>query len=168
MNTGRDQGFLCDMLDRIEPGLLPSDVFHAVARLVVTPTFVVVPLLVRGGRLLVLLRERDAGDPHYASLLHPAGTVIRSTDEDLPSAYRRLLRAELPDVTVKRGPVFVEVVLDRIARGRELSLIHWIELDDSTPEGDLFDVDALPGNVVPTDYRRIERAAAHFRAHPGS
>ncbi len=70
MNTGRDQGFLCDMLDRIEPGLLPSDVFHAVARLVVTPTFVVVPLLVRGGRLLVLLRERDAGDPLYASLLH--------------------------------------------------------------------------------------------------
>lgn len=155
---------LCEKLGAFEPGILPHDVFHAVARLVVLPTFVVVPLLQRGDRVFVSLQKRDASDPHYASLLHPAGTVIRPTDTSLSATYARLMASELPQVKVRTGPVFVYTAHDAIARGREISLVHWVELaDDGTPS-DLFDVDALPSTIVETDYPRIAKAVSHFRA----
>ena len=98
-------------------------------------------------------------------MLHPAGTVIRPTDATLTAAYERLMAAELPDVEVRRGPVFVYTAHDEIARGREISLIHWVEIADDAARADLYDADALPTNVVQTDYARIEKAVAHFSAH---
>jgi hypothetical protein len=156
---------LCEQLSAFEPGILPRDVFHAIARLVVLPTFVVIPLLRRGDQVFVSLQARDATDPHYASLLHPAGTVIRPTDATLSAAYERLMAAELPDVEVRRGPVFVYTAHDEIARGREISLVHWVEIADDGARTDLYDADALPTNVVQTDYARIAKAVAHFRTH---
>ena len=155
---------LCEKLGAFEPGILPREVFHAIARLVVVPTFVVIPLLRRGDRVFVSLQEREASDPHYASMLHPAGTVIRPTDPSLPATYARLMAAELPEVRVRNGPTFVYTAHDTIARGREISLVHWVELADDGVLPDLFDADALPTTVVKTDYPRIARAVAHFRA----
>jgi hypothetical protein len=155
---------LCEKLGAFEPGILPNDVFHAVARLVVLPTFVVIPLVRQGGRIMVSLQARDATDPHYASMLHPPGTVIRPSDVSMPAVYDRLMAAELPDAAVRRGPIFVSIAYDAIARGREISLIHWIELAEGGVRSDLFDTDALPASIVPTDYARIAEAAAHFQA----
>jgi hypothetical protein len=111
---------LCRMLGVFEPGILPSDVFHAVARLVVLPTFVVIPFVRQNGRTMVLLQVRDAADPHYASMLHPPGTVIRPNDASMSAVYNRLMANELPGAAVKRGPIFVYIALDAIARGREI------------------------------------------------
>jgi hypothetical protein len=159
---------LCRMLSAFEPGILPNDVFHAIARLVVLPTFVVIPLLRQGDRIMVSLQVRDAADPHYGLMLHPAGTVIRPSDASMSAVYDRLMAAELPSSTVKRGPIFVYIALDGIARGREISLVHWIELAESSVRSDLFDADALPASIVPTDYLRIAEAVAHFRAFHGN
>jgi hypothetical protein len=52
-------------------------------------------------------------------------------------------------------------------RWRELSLVHSVELSDDDHVVNLFDATALPPNIVPTDYPRIERAAAHFRSVRG-
>lgn len=158
---------LCERLNALEPGFLPQDVFQAIARIVVLPTYVVIPLVRREGRILVSLQMRDATDPHYASLLHPAGTVIRPSDASLLAVYHRLMASELTGATVKRGPVFVYTAHDAIARGREISLVHWIELADDGARSDLFDTDALPATIVQTDYPRIAEAVAHFRTYDG-
>jgi hypothetical protein len=164
MDCTTDHQDLCRLLEQLTPGLLPRDVFHAIARLMVTTTFVVVPLLHRQGQTHVLLHQRGSDDLYYPSMLDTPGTVIRATDEDLTSVYDRLLRAELPDVSVKQGPVFVGNVYDLIMRGREVSLIHWVELDEEAGLDNLFDVERLPADVVPTDRARIAMAANHFRS----
>jgi hypothetical protein len=155
---------LCRKLNVFEPGILPNDVFHAIARLVVLPTLVVIPLIRQGDRIMVSLQVRGASDPHYASMLHPPGAVIRPSDASMSAVYNRLIAAELPDATVKRGPVFVYAALDAIARGREISLVHWIELAESSTRSDLFDTDPLPALILPTDYARIAAAVLHFEA----
>lgn len=158
------------MLGQLAPGLLPRDVFHAIARLMVTTTFVVVPLLERDGRVWALLHRRSADDLYYPSMLNTAGTVIRATDESLRAVYERLVASELHRVPIRRGPVFVGNVFDLIVRGREVSLVHWVELEDTFLSDDLFDLVALPADVVPTDRPRIEMAADHFRSskHAGA
>lgn len=103
-----DDSELCGMLDRLTPGFLPPDVFRSVARLMVTATFVVVPLVVREERLWVRLHAREANDQFYPGMLNTPGTVIRSSDESLLSTSRRLLETELIGVVVKHGPVFVD------------------------------------------------------------
>jgi len=131
--------------------------------LVVLPTYVAIPLLVEGGALRVYLSRRPQNDPYYAGLLHPPGTVIRPTDATLAACYQRLLRSELSEVSVKRGPVFVDLVFEEIKRGREISLLHWVELEDVRTMDNLYDVRNLPASTIPTDVSRIRMAADHFR-----
>jgi len=164
MDGAADRRELCRLLGQLTPGLLPRDVFQAIARLMVTTTFVVVPLVRRQGRTYVLLHRRAPDDLSYPSMLDVPGTVIRASDETLSAVYDRLLRAELPALSIKQGPVFVSHVYDLIVRGREVSLIHWIELGDDIEQGDLFDVGDLPPDLVPTDRARIAMAADHFRS----
>jgi hypothetical protein len=165
MNRTTDHQELCRLLEQLSPGLLPRDVFHAVARLMVTTTFVVVPLVQRQGQTYVLLHRRGSDDLYYPSMLDIPGTVIRASDETLSAAYERLLQAELPDLSVKQEPVFVSYVYDHlIVRGREVSLIHWIELNELVDLDNLFDVEDLPADIVPTDRTRISMAVDHFRS----
>jgi hypothetical protein len=58
----------------------------------------------------------------------------------------------------------VNNVYARIVRGRELSLVHWVELEASVTSEELYEVETLPERVVPTDQPRISMAAAHFNA----
>lgn len=162
MNCTTDHQELCRLLGHLSPGPLPRDVFHAIARLMVTTTFVVVPLVQEQGRTYVLLHRRGSDDLCYPSMLDIPGTVIRASDETLSATYQRLLQAELPNVSVKQGPVFVNYVYDLIVRGREVSLIHWIELNELVDLDNLFDVAELPADVVPSDRARIAMAADHF------
>jgi hypothetical protein len=160
-----DHQQLCRLLAELPAGLLPRNVFHAIARLMVTTTFVVVPLIERRGRVLTLLHERGTDDAFYPSMLNIPGTVIRATDDTLDSTYKRLVATELSDVPITAGPVFVGNVYDQIARGREISMIHWVEIGDERGSGQhAFNAQALPMNLVSTDRHRIEMAAAHFRS----
>jgi hypothetical protein len=164
MTKGSNHVELCGMLDRLAPGFLPRDVFDSIARLVVTVTYVVVPLLQRDGRMFALLHQRSADERCYPSLLNTPGTVFLASDADLAAVHERLMMKEMPEVAVRGCAVFVENVFDAIPRGRELSLLHWVELENDFRSRHLYDVSALPENVVPTDRPRIERAASHFLA----
>ncbi|MDJ0821615.1 MAG: hypothetical protein QNJ09_07380 [Paracoccaceae bacterium] len=166
-----DIAWLADQLDQLPPGHLPQRLFEAVARLVVTPTLVVVPLFRRDGLTRVILTRRAADDRHYAGLLHPPGTVLLSTDESLAAAVARLFAAELPGLTRTTPPVLVTPVFDQIARGRELSLVHYAEVCDPGDAWPSYDACALPGDVIPTDVPRIELARIAYesrRLNPSS
>jgi hypothetical protein len=162
MENQDDYQDLCKQLNQLTPGFLPRNVFQSVARIMVTTTFVVVPLLRREDRTLVLLERRSADDLYYPSMLNISGTVIRASDENLSAVFKRLVALEMSDAVIGQGPVFVGNVYDRIVRGKEISLIHWVELEDSLDPERLFDVEALPSDVVPTDRARIAMAVDHF------
>jgi hypothetical protein len=163
MSNDKNHRELCEALAEFIPGELPRDVFQAVARIMVTATYVVVPLLRHADRTYVLLHRREADDLYYPSMLNTPGTVIRASDENLSAAYGRLLATELQGVSVRNRPVFVNNVFDRIVRGREVSLVHWVEIEEPVFSNHLFDIAKLPDDVVPTDRPRIAMAAAHFR-----
>lgn len=162
MDGNDDYQDLCRQLNQLTPGFLPRSVFHSIARIMVTTTFVVVPLMRRDDRTLVLLDRRGADDLYYPSMLNIPGTVIRASDESMSAVFKRLVALEISDAIIRQGPVFVGNVFDQIVRGKEISLIHWVELEDSTELERLFDVEALPADVVPTDRARIAMAADHF------
>lgn len=155
---------LCRQLNKLVPGFLPRNVFHSIARIMVTTTFVVVPLVKRDDRTLVFLDRRSADDLYYPSMLNIPGTVIRASDENMSAVFDRLVATELSDVVIRQGPIFVGNVYDQIVRGKEVSLIHWIELEDTDNLKLLFDVDKLPVDVVSTDRERIVMATEHFRS----
>ena len=149
------------ILGELPVGFVPPLLFRQFARLAVLPSFVVVPLFRRNSETYVRLTQRDMGDPDYPGQWHPPGTVIRPTDETLQACFERLARSELPEMTVIGGPVFFDIAFTQIIRGRELSLLHWVEItDDNTP--DCFPVGDLPRATIDTDMPRIDGAATHF------
>jgi hypothetical protein len=162
MDSNDDYQDLCRQLNQLTPGFLLRSVFHSIARIMVTTTFVVVPLLRRDDRTLVLLDRRSADDLYYPSMLNVPGTVIRASDENMSAVFKRLVALEISDAVIRQGPVFVGNVYDHIVRGKEIPLIHWVELEDSIDLERLFDVEALPADVVPTDRARIAMAVDHF------
>lgn len=144
------------------PGQLPEAVFEAVARLVVTPTFVVVPLFKRAGRTRVVLTRRAADDSQYAGMLHPPGKILLATDTDLDAVFDRLVSTELNGLTFRSQPVFVAHFFDQITRGQEISMVHYLELDDPCEDVLSYDPFALPDDVIKTDIPRIAAAVSAF------
>lgn len=149
-------------LNDLTPGLLPSDVFEAIARLVVVPTFVVVPLFIRNGKTRVLLTRRAADDIHYAGQLHPPGKVLLASDKDLGAVFVRLMKSELANISTTSRPVFVGHFFEDISRGKEIALVHYLEIDDPHGDIEIFDCDALPTDLIVTDRPRVESAVTAF------
>ena len=149
------------ILDALQPGFIPPALFRQFARLAVLPSFVVVPLFQRRSGLFVRLTRRDSADPDYPGQWHPPGTVIRPSDETLKACFERLRRSELSGMTLVDGPTFFDMAFTQIVRGRELALLHWVEIVDDDASGS-FPVADLPETTIDTDVPRIEAAADHF------
>lgn len=149
------------MLKNMQAGFIPQVLFKQFARLVVLPSFVVVPLFCRNGVVFTRLTKRDANDPDYPDQWHPPGTVIRPTDASLQACFERLRQSELPSMTLIGSPTLYDIAFTQIVRGKELSLLHWVEIiDERTP--DCFPIGELPGATIDTDIPRIQAAATHF------
>ena len=117
-------------LAKLDPGLLPFEIFHQFARLAVMPVIEVVPFRTNpDGNIEILLISRSANDPNWPNQLHVPGTVIRSTDQldSYKSAFHRIFDGELQKVKVSE-PVFVQNLLHHSGRGVETSQIHWVEV----------------------------------------
>ena len=154
--------YIVENLNGLEPGLLPQDVFEAIARLVVVPTFVIIPLFRRDGKTRVLLTRREPDDTHYAGLLHPAGKIMLATDKSLTTIFERLMKSELPEVTPVSAPVFVEQFFETITRGKEIAMVHFLEIVDPKSGAETYDTANLPSDVISTDLPRIERAVTAY------
>jgi ADP-ribose pyrophosphatase YjhB (NUDIX family) len=154
---------IASLLEKISPGLLPLPIFKQVARLLTTVTVVLVPLMTVDNKIKVLLTQREETDPYYPGYFHPPGTILRASDETVQRAFERLLTKELHNPQVKTQPVFVNFVHEQIGRGREVALVHWIELEAKGNTGEFFDGDNLPEKTYPTDIPRIRMAVKHFK-----
>ncbi|NIZ61746.1 hypothetical protein DL239_12270 [Sedimentitalea sp. CY04] len=167
LSKQKDHSPLVDQLRQITPGFLPSDVFDAVARLVVTPTVVFIPLFQRENQTRVVLTRREPDDIHYAGLLHPPGKIMLATDENLDTIFKRLIETELTDLKTYSSPVFVAPFFEQILRGREISLVYYSEIADPGDVMASYDCWDLPADVIATDIPRIESAARAFEQSNG-
>lgn len=158
----KDTSHIIENLSELKPGFLPQEVFEAIARLVVVPTFVIIPLFRRDGKTRVLLTRRDDDDTHYANLLHPAGKIMLATDKSLTTIFERLMKSELPDIIPVSPPVFVAPFFETITRGKEIALVHFLEIVDPKEGAETYDTANLPSDVISTDLPRIESAVTAF------
>jgi len=161
--TTEEQALLVKLLNKFEPGPLPRDIFSAIARLIVTPTYLAVPLFEDNGILKVQLLERDSDDPYWPGQVALPGKIILATDKTLDDVYARLIKSEIPNAKIKIGPVFCGHIFEEIIRGREISLINYIILDEAPKQGKLYDVNNLPENIVETEIKRVKMAADCYR-----
>ena len=153
---------LVGQLDVLTPGRLPEAGFEATAKLLVTPTFVVVPVFRCDSGTRVILTRREMGDSQYPGMLHPPGKILLATDKDLDAVFARLVATELTDLPIRAAPVFVAHFFDQITRGREIALVHYLEVYGSDHKAISYNPLALPQDVVDTDVPRIIAAVAAF------
>lgn len=153
---------LAKKLDELTPGHLPEAVFEAIAKLVVIPTYVVVPLFRRGQCTRVALTRRAVDEKHYAGMLHPPGKILLSTDSDLETVFARLKATELKDFDILSKPVFVTHFFEKITRGREISMVHYLEVGDPKSDMPNYDPVDLPKDVIKSDIPRIIAAVQAF------
>ncbi len=165
MNRQIENINIVGLLNQLAPGTIPSSVFEAIARLVVVPTVVIVPVFRRKRIIRVFLTRRDMKDIHYAGLLHPPGKIMLATDKDLDAVFQRLLRSELPGVTPLSSPVFVGHFFDDISRGKEISMVYFLEISDPGHEKETYEINDLPHDVISTDIPRIVCAGEAFKNH---
>jgi hypothetical protein len=152
-------------LAKLEPGFLPFDIFHQLARLNVMPIIEVVPLRTNAqGDTEILLVPRPADDPNWPGQLHIPGTTIRSTDEpgSYTSALRRILDDEL-EGTKTSEPVFVRNVFHYSGRGMETSQVYWVEVGGEPAGGSFYPVNELPETIVSSQMDFIPLAIESYK-----
>jgi len=160
--TPEEQLTLINLLNKFEPGPVPVETFTAIARITVTPTYLVVPLYQDGETLKVLLFDREKNDPYWPGQMALPGKIILANDKTLDDVYKRLLKSEMPDAKIKLGPVFCGHIFEEIIRGREISLINYAILSEPPTSGKLFDVNQLPDNIVKTEIHRVEMGVRKY------
>lgn len=154
-----------ELLGRLQPGFLPGEIFHAIARLTVLTALEMVPFrLDEMGRTQVLLIRRSLQDKFWPNMLHVPGTIIRATDEgeNFEGAIERLLKEEMGDPPVVRGPIVFGVGLHPSVRGVETLIMSWVQLQDS-PKGEFYLVDDLPTELIEEQIPLIHQAMGNFR-----
>lgn len=161
MNNDKVQ--LVELLDKLEPGFLPYEVFMAIARLVALPIIEVIPLKGNDdGSVSVLLLERRRDKDLWAGMVHTPGTVIRAGDSE-ETAFERITNDELNGTKVSK-PVFVENVIHKSKRGNEVARIYYVEILEEPRKGKLYDVNDLPDNLILEQKKFIELAVKKFQA----
>lgn len=154
------------LLGKLQPGFLPFDVFHQVTRLWVSSIVEFVPLRrTQDGRIEVLLLPRADDDPVFPGTLHTPGVVVLATDAlgSYRDAFERLLRTELPGAKTSE-PVYVMNSFHSSGRGTESANIYWVEMQSEPTMGAFYDIEHLPGNLIPYQLGFIAQAAQHYAA----
>lgn len=154
-----------DVLSRLEPGLLPFEIFKEVARIWVTPIIELVPLRRGANGTEVLLFKRPDDDPVWGGQLHTPGTVLRSTDTSsgFNGALERIEHDELGAAPKTVSPRFVSTVFHQVARGSELSTVFYADMGDIPVEnGQWYPARQLPENIVDTQIGFISDCVRMF------
>jgi len=160
-----EQKQLVRLLNKLEPGFLPFEIFLGIARLVVLSIIEFVPLRLNpNGKVEVLLLPRGDDDPIWPNQLHVPGTVIRPTDTEgeMYLAFERILRDELQGTKVS-DPHFVGSILHKSKRGTEQAQVFWVEVLESPRVGHFYKIDSLPENLMHSQLAFIKQAAENFQ-----
>ena len=161
-NEAKDQQ-LITLLQQLQPGFVPYDIFVQLARIVALPIFEVVPLRAHNGRIEVLLLPRDKDDPIWPSQIHTPGTVVRATDVgDQAGILQRIVTDELNGTNI--GELhFVCNMLHQSKRGAEQAQVYWAEVSEEPKSGTFYDVDNLPENVIDSQREFIAQAVEKYK-----
>ena len=159
-----EQKQLVHLLNKLEPGFFPSEIFYALARLIVTATYLVVPLYFDKEleELYVHLIQKEDDDPHWSGLLHIPGKIILPTDKSIDDVYSRLYQEEVKGLDILNGPIFCGYVFDKIPRGKEVSIINYVMLKSKPNFGELHKTSDLPKNIVSTEIKRVVMATEKY------
>jgi hypothetical protein len=167
--TEEETKTLVSLLDKLEPGFLPYDIFVQIARLVVLSIIEFVPLRLNNkGEVEVLLLSRGADDPIWSNELHVPGTVIRPTDTEgkIYLAFDRIFKDELQD-TKTSNPHYVGSNLHPSKRGMEQAQIFWVEVLGEPTTGHFYPISQLPDNLIASQLNFIKQAATSFLQEKG-
>lgn len=164
-----------DVIDRVQKGFLPHDLFIAVAAKVTMPTMELVPVRQdKNGEVEVLLTQRPDDDPYWPSQWHMPGTVIRASDNegtDFSSGMERVLQNELYGTIRMIGePQYAGMKFWNVLRGRELDQIFYFETDakdEDVVEGRFFSANNLPELTMSHHKIMIPEIAAAFKMQSG-
>ncbi len=154
------------ILHKFPPGFLPFNLFLQIARLVMLPTYELVPLRQTGGGVEVLLLKRMPDDPLWPGQLHIPGTVMRATDNSLEAAYNRIKQDELHNTSLSQA-VYVKDELHKSKRGSEFAKIYWAKVEAEPKIGTFYQVNNLPSILIEGQAEFIQSAAEHFQKHKG-
>lgn len=161
-----DIAIVVSILKKLNPGLLPKDIFQEVTRLWVTSIVEVVPLRQgKNGQVEILLLSRPNDDPNWPGMLHTPGTVLRATDVEggINSAFERIFSDEI-GITTSNNPIFVKTIFHKVNRGAELASIYYINIGTDQPtNGKWYNENNLPNNLVDTQFDFIEFAINEFK-----
>lgn len=152
-----------DLLKKLEPGILPFPIFNEVSRIFVASIVEIVPLKKENGTIQVFLVRRDTDDPFWPSMRHTPGTVLRASDKkgDMSDAFRRILVNEL-GCSEEITPVFVDIRFSQSTRGSEFSAIFYVDSVGESKNGEWFDVNNLPSDLVKSQEELIKIAVNGF------
>lgn len=161
MLNEKEQKQLVALLERLEPGFYPIEIFWQFARLNTLAIIELIPLCTLDGRLNVLLTQREKQDKFWPGQWHIPGTVMRPDDNE-KTALKRIVKDELADISVGEvAPIITDI--RRSKRGSEQSKVFIVEIDGrGLNVGQLFKVTDLPENTVDGHRYLIELAAKTF------
>jgi len=134
-----------ELLKKLEPGVLPTEIFYQFARLYVTPIIELVPLRKDvNSDIKILTLKRPEDDPSWPGQFHTPGTVLRATDKSIDEALDRILRDELENLELVDKPIFVNFDFHKVARGTEIALVFSAEYTERPNFGEEIDANNLP------------------------
>lgn len=139
-----------NVLSQLEPGQLPFDIFSEVCRLTVTPVLEAVCFRRNNmGKLEVALLKRSEDDPNWPNMYHVPGAVITPIDINmgLERIVNRICSEKLSVISEKK-PIFVMNDLCKVKRGVELAIVFAVEVDAKITEGQFYDTNTLPDNLI--------------------
>lgn len=138
-----------DLLSKLEVGILPKDIFHEIARLVPLAAVEVVPLREKDGDIEILMLKRGVDDVFWPNLWHTPGSIVRAYDKqpDFQDALGRVLDDELQG-TLVGAPSYITSLLHESERGKEVAIVHWVEVEGESTIGKFFSAQALPDDRV--------------------
>lgn len=153
-----EERIIVKTLKKLKPGFLPEAIFLAIARIMVIPTCLVIPLYRDKTGLKVQLLKRAGSDPVWPNMWNLPGKIILATDKTITDTQNRIIKNEIPGGRTNTVPIFCGYVFDKGSRGKEISIIYYFVLNKKPKGGKLFDVNNLPKNIIKTERPRIMTA----------
>lgn len=155
---------LVTLLRKLEPGYFPLKIFWEFARLNKLTAMEIVPFIKSDYEEedKVLLIKRGEEDLFWSGQYHTPGCIVRGTDT-LDNARDRVYIEELASPMLSIDITFSHVNSYVTPRGRNLGLVHFLELNEKPSVGEVFSLDSLPNNIVGYQVEMIFAAYKNYK-----
>lgn len=152
---------LIALLQKLEPGFYPIELFWQFARLMTAATIEFVPLRMNEGKVEVMLTRRPVDDKFWPGNLHIPGCIVRPTDTE-EAVIKRICAKELSGTRLGE-PSELHTQVRKTQRGNEMTKLFWVGVLGDSTDGEFYSVDNLPDDLLPAYPASIVQAADLFR-----